>query len=97
MNAKKLQEELEESLVRGLDLWMKDNSPSLAPFHASLIELMKERARNLAMGLASRVVSESQLDSCEDIDSLIDKKNEQIKWYKKEYLLIASMSGDRDD
>ncbi len=71
MKAKKLQLEIEESLISGLEIWLADMPPSVTVWKAHLHELMRERARNLAMGLASRTVTEEDLGDFSDIDEYL--------------------------
>ncbi len=59
MNAKDLQAELEESLLQGLALW---KAIPEAERSASLEDLMRERAKNIASWLAARCVPDATSD-----------------------------------
>jgi hypothetical protein len=62
MNAKMLQAEIEEALLRGAELMFKSKGDTGMIDIADVRVLMKERAANLAAGLASRTLSDRVRD-----------------------------------
>jgi hypothetical protein len=69
ISAKQLHAEFEETLLRGLDIFLeqREDTGNLGAFTVTieidqLRALMRERARNLAQAYADRVLSEGEAD-----------------------------------
>lgn len=81
MKAKELQAEIEEALLRGMAMLMKEEC--IDTFYTETLQgFCRERAANLAMGLANRTISENTARAIPSYEECAEECN-QDRFYEE--------------